>query len=96
MALPYDVRETESFEISWKKFSFKAGEDYRAFDESVVAAVQRLEREGPGTGKSKGDAMYAVPITEGYELVYEWVTERDEHGNATFNHLYLALIKAIR
>jgi hypothetical protein len=89
VALPYDIRESRGFKISWDKLSYKAGRNASDFDESVLAAVRRLWAEGPGTGERRGDAKYAVPVTPEYELVYEWVTERDRHGNATFNHLDL-------
>ena len=95
MALPFDVRTSETFQISWKKYSYEAGPGYREFDRSVLTAVRRLFAEGPGTGEKRGDARYAVPIAPGYELVYEWVTERDERGNATSNHLDLLPIERV-
>jgi hypothetical protein len=93
VALPFDVRASEGFQTSWKKFSYEAASRYREFDEGVLAAVARLWKEGPGVGTKQGDARYAVPVSPHYELVYEWVTDRDERGNATCDHLDLLPIE---
>jgi len=93
MAIPFDIRESDEFEISWKKFSYELGPRSREFDEKILAAVRFLWDKGPGSGRHHGDALYAVPVMEGYELVYEWVTDRDQGGNAIVNHLDLLPIE---
>jgi hypothetical protein len=95
MAIPFDIRESDEFEISWKKLSYEVRSRAREFDESILAAVGTLYQKGPGYGQPHGDALYAVPLMEGYLLVYEWTTDRDDHGNAIFNHLALLPIERI-
>jgi len=93
MAVPFDIHASDEFEISWQKFSYEAGWKAAEFDESILTAVRTLYEKGPGYGHSRGDARYSIPVMEGYELVYEWTTERDERGNAIRNHLDLLPIE---
>ena len=82
MAFPFDIRGSDEFEISWQKYSYEVGPRWQMFDESVLAAVDALLQNGPGYGRHQGDARYSVPLINGYELVYEWTTDRDARGNA--------------
>ena len=93
MAVPFDIRRSDEFETSWQKYSYDVGARWQEFDESVLAAVDALTQKGPGYGRHGRDARYAVPLMEGYELVYQWTTDRDPQGNAIFNHLDLLPIE---
>jgi hypothetical protein len=93
MAIPFDIQRSDEFLISWQKLSYEVGPRAREFDENILVAVRTLYETGPGYGQPRGDALYAVPLMEGYLLVYEWTTDRDQQGNATFNHLALLPIE---
>jgi hypothetical protein len=93
MAVPFDIRGSDEFEISWQKYSYEVGPRWGEFDESVLAAVDTLLQKGPGYGHHLGDAAYSIPLMEGYELVYQWATDRDAQGNAILNHLDLLPIE---
>jgi len=96
MAVPFDILASDEFKRSWQRISFELGPQAAEFDESVLRTVRLLYERGPGFGMSREDAIYSVPITKDYELAYEWLTERDEHGNATINHLSLLPIEHTR
>jgi hypothetical protein len=95
MAIPFDIQRSDEFLISWQKLSYEVGPRAAEFDENILAAVRTLYEKGPGYGQPHGDALYAVPVMAGYLLVYEWTTDRDEHGNAICNHLALLPIERI-
>jgi hypothetical protein len=93
MAVPFDIHASDEFETSWQKFSYEVGPRAAEFDLSILAAADALTKNGPGYGQRHGDASYSIAVMEGYELVYEWTTERDGHGNAVCNHLALLPIE---
>ena len=93
MKLPFDVRPTDTFKISWQKLSYEFGPQSAELDRHVVAAVAPLWREGPGLGELEEDAKYTVPVMGVIELLYEWTTDRDLQGNAIFDHSDLPLLR---
>jgi len=94
-AVPFDIRASDEFEISWQKYSYEVGPRAAEFDQGILAGVEILKRKGPGFGRRHGDASFSILVMEGYQLVYEWSTERDEHGNAIYNHLDLLPIERV-
>jgi hypothetical protein len=55
--IPFDIKASNEFLISWKKLSYKVGVRAPEFEQKIKSALDLIREKGPGFSQSHGDAL---------------------------------------
>jgi hypothetical protein len=85
----------DDLEVAASKLRDKAPE----FEGEFGRVMQRLEREGSKIATMHVGVLkqlFSVPVKFGYQIVFEWKTDRDGQGHPLKEHIYLLKIEKVK